>query len=79
MKDSSMVGIILTTNRTTPPSGLYKKFIECVQVLANDKCMQHVAHCIKNLEDMGNDDFKPVNVDMSNCVTIVETRKNNSS
>ena len=41
--------------------------------------MQHVAHCIENLEDLGVNDFKPVEVDMSDCVTIVEVMKNNSN
>ena len=78
-KEGTMTGIVLTTNRTTPPSGLYKKFIQCVQVLANEKGMQHVAHCIENLQDLGDDDFKPVETDMSNCVTIIEARKMDSN
>ena len=48
-------------------------------MITNDKGMQYVAHCIKNLEGLGNNDFKPAEVDISNYVTIVETRKNDSS
>ena len=41
--------------------------------------MQYVAYCIENLQDLGFDDFKPMEVDMSTCITIVESTKNNSN
>ena len=74
-----MSGIVLATDRSTPPASLYKKFIECIQALANEKGMQHVSSIIKNLQDLGNDDFKPVEVEMSNCTVIVSARKMDSN
>ena len=78
-KDGPMAGIVLTTNRLTLLSGLYKKFIECVQALANDKDMQHVAHCIEHMQDLSIDDFKPEEINMSDCIIMMNARKMDSN
>ena len=74
-KDGPLAGIILATDRTVPLLGLVKKFLECLQAYANDKGMEHVAHCIKHMEDLGINDFLSEEVNMSDCTSMMDARK----
>ena len=37
--------------------------------------MDHVAHCIEKMVDLSMDDFQPEEIDMSDCIKVVTTRK----
>ena len=70
--DGPMNGIVIATDRPTPTSGLIDKFMKGLQAYANQNGMAHVADCIHNIEDLTKDDFKPEQIDFSDCVTKVE-------
>ena len=70
-----MEGIVLATNRLTPMSGLINKFMKSLKAYANDNGMAYVADCIKNTEDLTRDDFQPEEINFSDCVQVVTTKK----
>ena len=74
-KDGALSGIVLATDRPVPLLGLINKFLESLQAYANNKGMTHVADCIDNTEDLNMDDFQPEEIDMSDCIQMVTTRK----
>ena len=70
-----MEGIILATNRPVPLLGLINNFMKDLQAYANNNGMAYVADCIKNMEDLTMNDFRPEEIDMSDCIQMVTTRK----
>ena len=46
-----------------------------LQAYANNNGMAYVADCIKNMEDLTMNDFRPEEIDMSDCIQMVTTRK----
>ena len=73
--ESVMRNIVLATDKGIPVAGQSKKFTKCVKAYADEKGVSYIVTCIKDLTDKDYDDFKPEEIDLSNCETYINTCK----
>ena len=73
--DGPLKNITLSTGKTIPLSGQFKKFTNGAQTYANNNGMLYVANCFKNLVDKDKKFFEPEKVEVSHYVNYINVQQ----